>query len=292
MLAHLLATAAALQAPEFSADVSAAMESRAASGNEAFLATIEQLIARDDASAIELMGELLINGGLGLPRDTANACALFTRAAGRRGDAAHNLARCYERGEGLALDKAKAREWYAKAAGLGYLKSGCALGNMMIAGAGGAKDVAGGIALCRKAAEAGDPDAQTDYGNFFLMGQGVERDFAEARRWYTLAAVQGTANAQFVLGQIYWKGDGTPVDGTAAAEWWKRAYAGGRKDAAGLIVGELFGRMVTTRDGKQTVDRALLPETVMWLERAVKYEPDAERRRAFEKALNSLRSGG
>lgn len=286
----LLLLAAAPQAgPIYSPEVRTAIEVRASRGDEAFFATIRALVDRDDASAIELLGEVYMLGGFGLPRDPAKACALFGRAAERRGDSAHNLARCYERGDGLPVDAAKARHWYGRGASFGYAKSSCALGNLMVAGTGGQRDVAGGIALCRKAAEAGDSDAQTDLGNFLLSGTGGQRDVVEARKWYTLAAEQNHPNAQFVLGQVYWNGDGTKVDRIAAVKWWKLAYAGGRKDAAGLIVGGLFKQILVERDGKTTIDRSLLPETLTWLERATSEDPDPARRKGFGEALAKLK---
>ena len=267
------------------------MEARASGGEAAFFITIRSLVDRDDASAIELLGENYMFGGFGLPRDSAKACALFAKAAERRGDAAHNLARCYETGDGWAADAEKARVWYAKGAAFGYEKSNCALGNLMIAGTGGPRDVAAGVALCRKAAEVGVSDAQTDLGNYLLQGIGGARDAVEARRWYTLAAEQNQPNAQLVLGQIFWNGDGTAVDRIAAVKWWKLAYVGGRKDAAGLIVGGLFKQMIVERDGKATVDRSLLPETVSWLERAAAEDPDPARRQQFSETLASLKAG-
>lgn len=289
MLALLLLAAASPQASLGSSpELRAAVADRASAGDAAFVAKVEALAARDDASAIQLVGELLLNGALGVARDPQRACAMFGRAAERRGDSAHNFARCHEKGDGLSPDPAKARQWYAKAAKLGNAKSDCALGNMMIAGAGGPKEVAGGVALCRTAAEAGDRDAQTDFANFLLSGQGVGRSVVEARKWYAFAAEQGQPNAQLVLGQIHWNGDGTPVDRDAAVGWWKRAYAGGRKDAARLIVGGLFKRMVLERDGRETIDRSLLPETLIWLQRAATEDPDPARRKRFAEDLANL----
>lgn len=295
LIAFLLAAAPvpADQPLALSPEVQAAMAERKSSAltDAAFIARIEALADRDDASAIELLGEVSQFGGLGIARDTAKACAFFARAATRRGDSAHNFARCNEFGDGVALDYAKARTWYARAAAAGYLKSNCALGMLMVDGKGGAKDVTGGVALCRKAAEAGDSDAQADLGNFLLTGTTVPRDMVEARKWYSLVAEQGQPNAAFTLAQIYWNGDGTPVDVAAAERWWKVAYAGGRKDAAGRVSRAVFKRMSVTRDGKETIDRALLPEYLTWLTRAASEEPDPARRKVYADALAGLKNG-
>ncbi len=290
MILSLILALAAPQDVQISAAVREALAAGKTTGDAVMIGKIEALAAQNDASAIELLGEIHEFGGFGVTRDSTIACAFFVRAADRRGDSAHNLARCYETGNGLAADPVKARSWYGRAAALGYSKSGCALGNMMVAGSGGPRDVAGGMALCRRAAEAGNADAQTDLGNFLIRGVAGKPDAVEARKWYALAAAQGQASAQLVLGQIYWNGDGTPADRDAAVKWWKLAWDGGRKDAAGLIVDDLFARMITERDGKKQVDRAYLPDTLLWLERAAAEDPDPAKRKGFAESLATLRA--
>jgi TPR repeat protein len=211
------------------------------------------------------------------------------RIAARRGDAAHNLARCYETGSGLPADAGKAREWYGRATSLGYPKSSCALGNLMITGVGGPRDIAGGLALCKRAAETGNPDAQTDLGNYLITGTVVPKDAVQARKWYTLAANQNQANAAFVLAQIYWNGDGIAVDRDAAERWWKVAYDGGRKDAAGFISRAVFKRMLIMRDGKEAIDRSVLPDYATWLQRAAAEDPDPTKRKVFAESLAVLK---
>jgi uncharacterized protein len=291
MLIALLLAASATQTDPMalSSDLQAIVARRGSMGDEQTVKKVKMLADHGDDSAAELIGELYSFGGMGVTRDPVKACAQFMRIATRRGDAAHNLARCYENGEGLAADPAKARKWYAKGAELGYAKSSCALGSLLLNGRGGPSDIAKGMVLCRTAAERGDPDAQTDLANYLLEGRFVARNIVEARKWYTLAAAHDQANALFVLGQIYWNGDGTPVDRNEAAKLWRRAWAGGRKDAAGLIAGDLFKRMVTTRDGKQNVDRSLLPEAIQWLERAAAEDPDPAKRKGFADTLATLK---
>ena len=285
----LILALAAPQDIQISTPVREAIAARKTTGDAVMIAKVQALADQDDASAIEFLGEIYGEGGFGVAADPARACALFARVAARRGESAHNLARCYEEGVGIARDPVKARDWYRKAAALGYVRSNCALGNMMVGGKGGPRDVAGGVALCRKAAEAGNADAQTDLGNFLLQGVNGKPDAVEARKWYALAAAQGQANAQVVLGQIYWNGNGTPVDRDAAVKWWKLAWDGGRKDAAALIVRDLFARLITKRDGKEVIDRTYLPDTITWLELAAAEDPDPEKRKGFAESLAILR---
>lgn len=241
-----------------------------------------------DTGAAEFLGEALMRGEFGFAADPAKACDWHERASGVRGDAAHNIALCFEKGRGRAENKVRARELYARAATLGWTQSKCALGTMLISGSGGARDVARGLALCREASEAGDANAQTDYGGYLLVGEVVPRDFTAALRWLTAAATQNQANAAFLLGQMHWKGDGTPANHAEAARWWRVAFANGRADAAGMMARETFERLIIVRDGKKHVDRSVLPEAKGWLTIASEQEPDPERRAAFAESLKLL----
>lgn len=252
---------------------------------------LEVLASEGDLSAAEVLGEAAQHGGFGVTADPAKACDWYERAAGERADSAHNLALCFETGSGRPHNPVRARSLYAAAAARGWIQAKCALGTMLVRGVGGPVDAPRGAALCREAAEAGNAHAQTDYANYLLMGQGVPKDMVEARRWYTAAAEQNQPNAALVLGQIYWNGDGVAADPRAAERWWRVAHAHGRADAAGLIVKAIFKRMITTRDGKQSIDRSMLPEAVHWLRIAAEKEPDPARRATFGETLKSLEKG-
>lgn len=249
---------------------------------------LEVLANGGDTSAAEALGELSQQGALGVAANPELACDWYERASVERGDATHNLALCFETGKGRQQDLARARALYEAAAAKGWVQAKCALGTMLVSGRGGAADAARGVALCREAAEAGNAHAQTDYANYLLMGKAVPRDVVAARRWYTAAAEQNQPNAAFVLGQIYWKGDGVAADPAAAERWWRVAHEHGRADAAGLIVGAVFKRMITTRDGKQAIDRSMLPEAVQWLKIAAEKDPDPARRASFAETLKTL----
>lgn len=250
-----------------------------------------EALAASDAVAAELLGEALMFGGLGLPLDPPRACQWFERGAGKRGDATHNLALCFEQGNGRPQDLARSRVLYAQAAELGWVQAKCALGNLLVRGQGGPVDAAQGVRLCKEAAETGNANAQTDYANYLLMGEAVPRDIVAARRWYTAAAEQNQPNAALVLGQIYWKGDGVAADPAAAERWWRVAHDHGRADAAGLMVRAVFKRMITERDGEKVVDRSMLPEAVQWLEIAAEKDPDPTQRVRFAETLKTLTAG-
>lgn len=271
--------------PTMTPAVRALLDQRASMPAGEFAQKLEALAASDTVAA-ELLGEGLMFGGLGLPVDHARACQWFERGAGKRGDATHNLALCFEQGNGRPKDLARSRVLYAQAADLGWVQAKCALGNLLIGGRGGPVDAARGVALCREAAEAGNANAQADYGAFLIEGKIVPKDMVEARRWLTAAAEQKQANAAFLVAQIHWYGDGTPKDASIAERWWRVAYDGGRKDAAIHVARAIHWQM--SPDRETITDRSRIPEWMRWLKIAAAEDPDPAQRAAWKKIVDSL----
>lgn len=248
---------------------------------------LEALAKAGRTDAAEVLGEFLGGGGP-LRKDRRTACRWFEIAARDRGDGRHNLAFCFETGDGGKRDLAQAAKLYGEAGELGFAKSNCALGNLMIAGKGVSKDVPGGVAQCLKGAEGGDPDAQTDVGNFYLQGEVVPKDMAKAAFWYQKAAAQRQANAAYVLGQMYSKGDAVPKDPARAVELWTLAYEGGRIDAAYLIGMEAAGRAFD-KGPPARVDPEALAAGIRYLEVTVRDDSDPQHREHARKVLEALR---
>lgn len=248
---------------------------------------LEALAKAGRTDAAELLGEFLGVGGP-LAKDRRAACRWFETAARDRGDGRHNLAFCFETGDGGSQDLAQAARLYGEASEMGFAKSSCALGNLMIAGKGVPRDVPGGVANCLKGAEAGDRDAQTDVGNFYLQGEVVPKDMARAAFWYEKAAAQRQANAAFVLGQMYSNGDGVPKEAARAVELWTIAYEGGRIDAAYLLGMEAAGRAFD-KGPPASVDPEALATGIRYLEVTVHDDADAGHRERAEKVLEALR---
>lgn len=284
MLPLLLLIAIQSPEPTLTAEVQAIVARRDSMTADAFVKQLETLAVTDPVAA-ELLGEALLYGELGIPRDPPRACQWFERGAGKRGDATHNLALCFEQGIGRSTDLAQSRVLYAQAAALGWVQSKCALGNLLVSGKGGPADIPRGIALCRAAAEAGNANAQADYGIFLIEGKIMPKDMVAARRWLTAAAEQKQANAAFLVAQIHWYGDGTPFDRAAAERWWRVAYDGGRKDAAIHVAQAIYKEI--SPDGK-VVNRARVPEWVSWLRVAAAEDPDPARRAKWQEIVTSL----
>ena len=241
----------------------------------------------DDAEALAqvALGESYRFGRNGLARDPAKACDVWDAVKTRTGVAAHDLAQCFYDGVGRPQDYAAARLWYGKAAELGFVPSGCALGNMMIKGLGGERNAARGLALCQQAAASGDANAQADMGDYYLGSGGVlAADPAQAKLWYQKAALQGQPNAAFNLAVIYWNGDGGVArDRDEAVRWWRKAFEWGRADAARYLGDWAFLRFQS--GAVQSGSDVLLEEAIDWYRKAADGAADD---RARSDALRAL----
>lgn len=93
-----------------------------------------------------------------------------------------------------------AKDWYFKAANLGYLAAQNNLGVMYQNGDGVPRDDEEAIKWYQKAAEQEDAHAQYNLGWMYEHGRGVSKDNDLADRWFKKAARQGHTQAQYTLG--------------------------------------------------------------------------------------------
>ncbi len=128
--------------------------------------------------------------------DGAEALSLL-RASANQGlaMAQYRLAKMYERGEGVPVDLALARQWTGRAAA------------------------------------AGNSHAMHDLGVFFARGEGAPVDEAAAFRCFLQAAELGVEDSQFNLGLLYQQGRGTSANEAVALFWFLVAGANGDVDA-------------------------------------------------------------
>lgn len=122
-------------------------------------------------------------------------------------------------------DKAKAFEWYAKAAALGHPQATINVAEAHLTGAGVAKDLARSRQLYGQAAAAGSAYASMVYADFLLNGSGGEQDIAGGIAALERAAYQGSGSGttnQDAMGrlfQLYDEGKRVPRDMTQAHYW-------------------------------------------------------------------------
>lgn len=122
-------------------------------------------------------------------------------------------------------DKAKAFEWYTKAAALGNPQATINVAEAYLTGAGVAKDLARSRQLYGQAAAAGSAYASMVYADFLLNGNGGEQDIAGGIAALERAAYQGNGSSttnQDAMGrlfQLYDEGKRVPRDMTQANYW-------------------------------------------------------------------------
>jgi hypothetical protein len=107
----------------------------------------------------------------------------------------YNLGYCFDKGEGVEQNLAKAVEWFTKAA------------------------------------EKGHSSAMSNLGRCFKKGQGVEQNLAKAVEWYTKAAEKGHSTAMNNLGICFHNGVGVEQNSTKAVEWYTKAAEKGDSTA-------------------------------------------------------------
>lgn len=123
--------------------------------------------------------------------------------------AINNLAMCYQMGEGVEVDYAKALKLLEKAASLGDMMAYYNIGQAYVFGMGVTKDILKGLSLIQKAAESdvdGCGHAQYFLGQISEGGvdeEGIIPDLDRAIYWYKKAAEHGDREAIKALQRLH-----------------------------------------------------------------------------------------
>lgn len=257
-------------------------------------APLTAMADRGDANAQYYAGLMFIFGRGSIPKDPAKGCAYEQKASASRADAMHLVGVCHQNGGAGAPDKAKAEAAYTQAAAMGYPKSKCALGQMLMADP---QTADRGLGLCKEAANAGDGDAQVTVGDAYFNGAGAKRDHAEARKWYEMAAKQKEPGVAAKLGQMYATGDGGPKDSKKALEVWTAAEKAGDPLVSILVADQLFADLTggrTPGPGKYAfkggVPLGNIEVIEDWYRQAATQDPRPEIKKRAEYALAILAS--
>jgi TPR repeat protein len=237
---------------------------------------------------------MLVFGRAKVAKDPARGCAYAQKASVTRADAMHLVGECRRSGLAGKPDLEGAKAAYTRAAEMGFLRSKCALGDMLLVEPGGA---ARGLALCREAAEAGDVAAQVRLAELYRKGGLVKADRGEARRWYQKAAERNHAESARKLGEMYASGEGGKRDRKKAVALWQQAEKAGDPMAPILVADQLFSDMT---GGKQPVPGKFgfkggvpvedLKIVEQWYREAQTRDPRPEVRKRAEMALYVLKS--
>lgn len=149
------------------------------------------LAEKDDPAAQHNIG-IFYYKGTAVGQDFKEAFSWLRKSAeGGNPDAAYMVGMMYLNGEGTVKDPAEAVRWQRKGAELGSPKSWFELGLYTLYGQNGMeKNVAEGLRLITKAAEAGFADAENQLGYMYVTGSGVAQDLRQAAVWYRKSADQ------------------------------------------------------------------------------------------------------
>lgn len=241
LAAVLLAGAVSAQtAAEPPADIKAALKQADAGDPKEILRLAEA--GRPDAQYYAAV--MLIYGRGGGARDPVRGCALAEKASVVRADATHLVGECYRTGLPGKVDADKAKAAFARASEMGFVRSKCALGEMLLAEPAAASR---GLALCTEAATGGDVEAQLKVARIYRSGGPVKANPAEARKWYEKAASQQNAEASRKLGEMYAAGEGGKRDAKKALGLWQVAEKGGDPLAPILVADQLFSDLTGGR---------------------------------------------
>ena len=133
--------------------------------------------------------------GRAAPRDMKLGAQWLEKAANQGlTPAKYRLASLYEKGIGVAQDKAKARGLYTSAAEAGNPR---AMHNLavMLADGDGHPDYAGAAMWFRKAASFGIHDSQYNLAILLARGLGVQQSLVQSYQWFAVAAAKNDADA-------------------------------------------------------------------------------------------------
>ncbi len=191
--------------------------------------------ARDeDWRSILDLGELHEHGR-GVPRDVGRAVALYERAAEQSAWARFKLGVIHLE---TLKDYEKAQAWLRRSADDGNAGARNNLGWMHEKGLGMKVDYAAARELYLAAVRGGNPQAKGNLEDFFAAGRGAPSG-AAAVEWYRGGAEAGISSAQYRLGMMYARGEGVAKDERVAVEWLVKAAQQGhpeaRKEAAELL---------------------------------------------------------
>lgn len=194
-------------------------------------------------------------------RDFATALQLWQPLANAGNAAAQDrIGRLYADGEGVALNAARAVDWFRKAAEQGNVDAQWRLAMYYLRGDGPLEqDRAAGLVLLQKAADGGLAAAQFSLAALYGVLPQLPWDPERALSWYRKAADQGMVEAMYQVGRTYNEGRGVAKDDAQAAVWFRKAAEQGYQGAE-VALGRLYAQGAgVPRDREQAL---------VWLRRA------------------------
>jgi serine/threonine-protein kinase len=142
------------------------------------------------------------------------------------------MAKRYDTGLGVAVDRSKAAGLWEVAASMGVKEAFPVIAVRYAEGDGRRKNDSAAAVWYRKAAESGHVGSMTQLAESYARGRGVKRDEAQSRFWYSKAAELHEPEAEYQLALMLLKGKGGyQRDDAAGMQWLERAAKDGHLEA-------------------------------------------------------------
>jgi TPR repeat protein len=184
---------------------------------------------QDIPKALCELGICYDQGIAGVAIDHSKARELYLRAADRGSTRAMlNLGKLYSTGQGVKRSESDAFYWCNRAAENGSAPAQALAGTMLLEGQGTAVDISKGISYLRAASDS-EPSAQTSLGFFYVNRAAT--NVAEGVRLLTKAAEAKDPRAMLELSRLYLFGRGVGPDKEQWWYWLMKAYTAGLPDA-------------------------------------------------------------
>lgn len=197
---------------------------------EAALDLLRRSAEAGNSSAMDRLGAAYLQGRKGMAPEPDTARAWLDRAVdANHGYAPVRLGLALIRGTGLEVNVAEGMAVLEKAADAGNAAAMDAIGNLYLGGAEGiAADPLAAENWLGRAIASGNESARARLGNALVHGIGLDRDPARGFPMLQQAAAAGEPDAMDGLGRLYLSGaEGIPADPAKAREWLDRAVAEG-----------------------------------------------------------------
>jgi localization factor PodJL len=160
---------------------------------------VQQLANRGNAQALTILGLRAADGANGVAVNLPDAVKYLSQAAEKgQAVAQYRLGTLYERGQGVAVDPAKASHWYELSAAQGNRK---AMHNLAVFYA-SKKDMANAARWFAKAASLGLSDSEFNLAVLYERGDGVPQSLVDAFKWYSIAATAGDIESKARVGVL------------------------------------------------------------------------------------------
>jgi serine/threonine-protein kinase len=142
------------------------------------------------------------------------------------------MARRYETGLGVAVDRAKAAGLWEVAAVMGVREAFPIIATRYAEGDGRRRNDSAAVVWYRKAAESGEVTSMRKLAERYLHGRGTKRDENQSRFWYSKAAEGHEPEAEYQLAMMLLRGKGGyQRDEVTGLGWLERAAKDGHLEA-------------------------------------------------------------